>query len=255
MQVEVKKIVEYCQEYLQANKWTDACVNGIQVEGELKASMIITGVSISQELIRTAIKKRSKLIIVHHGFFDMDFKYPIEISGYRKERLKLLLENNINLAGFHLPLDAHPVIGNNISLLKLLKLKKTDVISMPQFGDLGFVGEYADPVGLDDFYNLISDKLLTQPYVIAAGPKKIKRVGIVSGRIGNNFRVAKDYGVDTFVTGETLEETVRAVEETRLNYFAAGHYNTEKLGIQNLGEMIAKKFGIKHEFVDIPCEI
>ena len=122
MSGEVKKIVEFCEGYLKTHKWQDYCHNGLQVEGALKVSKVISGVSLSEQLIDVAIKKRAKMLLVHHGFFKGNISPPPRIIGVVRNRLKKLLENNINLLGFHLPLDAHPVIGNNISLIKLLSL-------------------------------------------------------------------------------------------------------------------------------------
>ena len=255
MQVEVKKIIKYCEEYLKTDKWQDYCHNGLQLEGAFKVNKIITGVSFSQALIEMAIKKRSKLIMVHHGIFKSQLPEPPEIKGVLRNRLKLLLENDINLAGFHLPLDAHPVIGNNISLIKLLGLKKVDVINSKMYGDIGFIGEYKEAMKFSDFYNLVSEKLETELYAIPAGPKKVKRVGIISGGASPDFQIAKEMGADTYVCGDVREEIVRAVEESKINFINAGHYNTEKLGIQNLGNLVAKKFGIKAEFVDIPNDV
>lgn len=255
MSIETKKIVKFCEDYLKVKDFEDYCVNGLQVEGAEKVSKIITGVSLSQKLIEAAIKKNAKMIMVHHGIFGNQISKPPRIKGVIRNRLKLLLENNINLCGFHLPLDAHPVIGNNISLIKLLKLKKTDVINCPDYGEIGFVGEYKDAMKFEDFYNLICDELETQPYVIPAGLKKVKRVGIISGGASPDFKQAVELGADAYLCGDVREEVVRAVEEAKINFINAGHYNTEKLGIQNLGELIAKKFKIKVEFVDIPCDI
>jgi len=255
MSVETKKIIKYCEEYLKTDKWQDYCHNGLQVEGAHKVNKIITGVSFSQALIEIAIKKHAKLIMVHHGIFKSQLPEPPEIKGVLRNRLKLLLENNINLAGFHLPLDAHPVIGNNISLIKLLGLKKTDVINSKMYGDIGFIGEYKEAMKFGDFYNLVSEKLETEPYAIPAGPRKVKRVGIISGGASPDFEAAVELGVDTYICGDVREEVVRAVEESKINFINAGHYNTEKLGIQNLGKLVEKKFSIKAEFVDIPCDV
>jgi dinuclear metal center YbgI/SA1388 family protein len=255
MQVETNQIVKFCEDYLRVKDWQDDCHNGLQVEGAEKVNRIITGVSFSRQLVEAAIKKRAKMIIVHHGIFKKYIPDLPQIKGVFKNRLKLLLGNNINLAGFHLPLDAHPVIGNNISLLKMLRLNKTAVINSPGYGDIGFIGEYKDPINFADFYNLVSDKLETQPYVIPAGPRKVKRAGIISGAASEDFATAAALGADTYICGDVRESVVRAVEETKINFINAGHYNTEKFGIKNLGELVTKKFGIKVEFVDVPCDV
>ncbi|RLC37336.1 Nif3-like dinuclear metal center hexameric protein [Candidatus Falkowbacteria bacterium] len=255
MQVEVKKIVKYCEEYLGVDKWKDYCINGLQVEGAPRISKIITGVSWSEKFIKAAIKKNAKAIMVHHGLFKSHIDFPPQVKGIVKGRLKLLLENNINMLGFHLPLDAHPVIGNNISILKLLGLKKTDTINSPEYGEIGFIGEYKEGVLFNEFLEKVNIVLNTKSYIIPAGPKKVKRVGIVSGGASPDYKIAAELDVDTYICGDVRESIVRAVEETKINFINAGHYNTEKLGVINLGNLIAKKFGVEVEFIDIPCDV
>ena len=140
--------------------------------------------------------------MVHHGIFKNDIPDPFEIKGILKNRLKLLLENNINLVGFHLPLDAHPIIGNNISLIELLDLKKTKALNSPQYGDIGFIGEYGQALDFKDFVDLVNKKLNTNSYYIEAGSKKVKRVGIISGGSSNDFIFAAEQGVDVYICGE-----------------------------------------------------
>ena len=255
MAVGVKEIIKYCGDYLGVDKWKDYCINGLQVEGSPKISKIITGVSWSEKLIEVAIKKRAKAIIVHHGLFKSHIDFPPQVRGIVRGRLKLLLENNINLLGYHLPLDAHPVIGNNISILKLLELEKTKTIKSPEYGEIGFVGELKEAVKFNDFVDLVNKKLDTNSYTITAGSKKVKRVGVVSGGASPDYKTAAELGVDTYICGDIRESLVRAIEETKINFINAGHYNTEKLGIINLGKLVEKKFGIKTEFIDIPCDI
>jgi len=255
MQVEIKEIVKFCEDYLKVKNFKDYCVNGLQVEGALKVSKIITGVSLSKQLIEVAIKKRAKMIITHHGIFLNDVPSPILLKGVIRDRIRLLLENNINLLGFHLPLDAHPVIGNNISLLELLGLKKVDVINASDYGEIGFIGELKSEMKFKDFVEMVNKKLDTKSYIIDAGPKRIKKIGIISGGASPEFKFAKELGADTYLCGDVRESIGRAVEEAKINFINAGHYNTEKLGIQNLGKLIAKKFEIKVEFIDISCDI
>lgn len=249
MQVEVKEIIKYLEDYLKVKDFEDSCTNGLQVEGALKISKIITGVSLSKELIETAIKKKTKMIMVHHGIFDKNIPSHFQLKGVVKDRLKLLLENNINLVGFHLPLDAHSKIGNNASLCNLLEIKNIKSFYV------GFVGDLARPIKFNDFVEIVNKKLDTTSYIIPAGSKIIKRVGIVSGGASREYTQAKEKGADTYLCGDICESVVRSVEEDKINYINAGHYNTEKLGIQNLGELVEKKFKIKVEFIDIPNEV
>lgn len=243
------KIVKFCEEYLQVKNFKDYCHNGLQVEGDDKISKIITGVSFSQKLIKVAVEKNAQMIIVHHGIFSSKTSSLPQFKGVLKNRLKSLLENNINLCGFHLPLDAHPVIGNNISICKLLNIQKTEPFYV------GFIGELKKQIKFSDFVKSVNKKLNTNSYIISAGQKNIKKIGVISGGASPEFKQAVELGADTYLCGDIREEVVRAVEEAEINFINAGHYNTEKLGVQNLGNLIAKKFKVKVEFVDIPCEI
>jgi len=255
MTVETKKIVKFCEDYLRVKNWTDFCLNGPQIEGAPKVSKIITGVSLSKKLIEIAVKKRAKMIIVHHGIFIRSLPSPLVLRGFMKERIKMILANDINLLGFHLPLDAHPVIGNNISLAKLLGMEKAKAFTDFEHGEVGFIGQLKKSVSFKEFIALVNEKLQTNSYIISAGPKKIKTIAIVSGGASSDFKIAADLGADTFLCGDIREDIVRAVEETRINFINAGHYNTEKIGIQNLGALISRQFKIKTEFIDIPNDI
>jgi dinuclear metal center YbgI/SA1388 family protein len=250
MSIERNKIVKFCEDFLKVKDFEDKCHNGLQVEGKNKISKIVTGVSLSQKLIKSAIKKKADMIIVHHGIFAGDWGEKLQIAGFYKERIKLILNNNINLLGFHLPLDAHPEIGNNISLCNLLGVTK----SVKPF-DVGFIGEVANEISFSDFVKLVNEKLEVKSYSLAAGSDKVNKVGIISGGASPDFKHFAQAGCDTFLSGDVRESVVSAVEETGINFINAGHYNTEKLGIQNLGNVIAKEFNIEVEFVDVPCEI
>jgi len=249
MNVNRNKIVKYCEEYLKVKDFKDFCHNGLQVEGSEKVNKILTGVSLSQKLIEVAVGEKAEMIIVHHGIFSNQLPELPVFRGYFKKRLKLLLENNINLCGFHLPLDAHSVIGNNASLAKIYKLKKIKPI------DVGFVGEYEKARDFKEIVAITKDKVHTKPDVISAGPKMVKRVGIISGAASSEFEEVKNMGVDTYITGDIRENVVRSIEELGMNFINAGHYNTEIFGVKNLGELLEKKFGVSVRFVDIPCDI
>lgn len=249
MSVKRNELIKFCQDYLRIDKFADYCHNGLQVEGVDKIDRIITGVSFSQALIEKAIEKKAQMIIVHHGIFgDAIGKGPV-IKDFTRNRLKLLLANDINLVGFHLPLDAHPLIGNNISLCRLLGVRD------PKPFDVGFIGQLDKDINIAEFIKLVDKKLNTRSTAVLGGKKKIKKIGVISGGSSSDFVVAASLGADTFLCGELKEYIVRAAEEMNMNVINAGHYNTEKLGVQNLGNLIAKKFKVKVEFVDIPCEI
>jgi dinuclear metal center YbgI/SA1388 family protein len=249
------KIVNFCNDYLKADTFTDYCYNGLQIEGKDDISKIVTGVSLSRQFIERAIEEKADMIIVHHGLFKNQLGDPPRIIGIFKERIKLLMQHDINLCGYHLPLDAHPEIGNNISLARLLKLINLEHLISPYYGEIGYIGEMKDEMKLSDFVAYVDKMLKTQSFTIAAGHEWIKKVGIISGGSAIEYSEAFEQGADTFITGEIKENIVREVEEIGMNYINAGHYNTEKLGIQNLGKLVSEKFNIEMKFIDIPCEV
>jgi dinuclear metal center YbgI/SA1388 family protein len=242
-------IVKFCEEYLSVGDFEDYCNNGLQVEGASEVKKIVTGVSLSQKLIEAAIGENADMIMVHHGFFNDQIAPPVRIDGLVKNRLKLILENNINIVGFHLPLDAHDKIGNNISICKILGIKNTEKCNV------GFVGELDSEIDFDKFLALVDSELETKSFYINSGNKRVKRVGVISGGSSPEFNEAVAMGADTYIAGDIREHIVRAVEETGINFINAGHYNTEKIGVQNLGELVAKKFGVEVKFVDVPNEV
>lgn len=249
MPVKRNKIIEYLNGYLKVKDFQDYCANDLQIEGSESVSKVIIGVTISRRLIDEAINKKAEMIIVHHGFFVRDIPSPLQLKGLYKERIKTILLHDMNLAGYHLPLDAHPVIGNNISLAKLFGVKKCKPF------DVGFIGELDKEMDFEKFIELVNLKLNVKSYALSYGKKKVKKIAIISGGSSPDFEQAFNLGADVFVGGDIREEVVRKIEEIGFNFINAGHYNTEKLGIQNLGKLIEKKFNIKVEFVDVPCEI
>lgn len=242
-------IIEYLDEYLKVKDFKDYCHNGLQIEGKENISKIVSGVTISMKLIEEAVQRKADMIIVHHGFFILDIPSPLELRGLYRARIKEILLHDLNLAGYHLPLDAHPTIGNNISLCKLFGVKKINKV------DVGFIGELEEAVDLGEFVKMVNEKLETKSSVFSFGKKKVKNVAIISGGSSPDFEAAFNQGADMFIGGDMREGIVRKIEEIGLNFINAGHYNTEKLGIQNLGKLIEKKFKVKTEFVDIPCDI
>ena len=249
MLVKRDKIIEYLNEYLKVEDFEDGCVNGLQIEGKENISKIVTGVSLSQRLISKAVKKKADMIIVHHGFFSGAIPSPLQLKGIYKNRIKAILFNDINIAGYHLPLDAHSLIGNNISLARLFGAKRCKPF------DVGFVGQLDKEMSFDKFVDLVDRKLGVKSFVLPYGKKKIRKVAVISGGASPYYVQAIEMGADVFVTGDIRENVVREAEESGINIINAGHYNTEKLGIQNLGKLIKKKFKIDVEFIDVPCEV
>ncbi len=243
-------IIKFCEDYLRVSEFSDGCKNGLQVEGKEEVKKIVTGVSLSQELIEKALEKGADMIMVHHGLNNSRImEEAVQIKGFTRRRLKALLTHDLNLAGFHLPLDAHPEIGNNISLAREFGLKNISSF------DIGFIGSLEAPLKFQDFVSQVKEKLKTSVYTISAGPDHSHRVAIISGGASPRFESALEQGADTYISGDIREGDVRAMEESGINFINAWHYNTERLGVFNLGNLVAEKFGIEVEFVDIPCDV
>ena len=253
--VKRNEIVKFCNEYLKADIFSDYCYNGLQIEGRENISKIVTGVSLSRQFIKKAINENADMIIVHHGLFKNQLGDPPRIIGIFRDRIKLILENDINLCGYHLPLDAHSEIGNNISLARLLGLRHIERLNSPYYGEIGYIGDLKKKMKFIEFVAYVDKMLNTNSYILAAGHEFVKKIGIISGGSSIEYSEAYEQGADTFLAGDIKENIVREIEEIGMNFINAGHYNTEKLGVQNLGKLISDTFNIETEFIDIPCEI
>lgn len=243
------EIIEYINNLLNVNDFDDFCVNGLQLEGKKQISKIILGVSSSERLFSEAIKRKADMIIVHHGLFWKNDPRPYAVTGIVHNRIALLIKNDINLAAYHLPLDSHLEIGNNAQILKKLELNLISPV------DIGFLGKLNSPVPIDAFVKLVDQRLETISLAFPFGNKKVSRVLVISGSAAYNYSLAISQGADTFLTGEIKESLVRAIEEVKLNLINAGHYNTEKFGVQALGSRLQKRFKVICEFVDVPNPI
>lgn len=243
------EIIDFIGSHLNVAEFEDFCINGLQVEGKERISTIVLGVSSSARLFAEAVQRNADMIIVHHGLFWENDPSPFSITRIMRNRIALLMKHDINLAAYHLPLDAHPETGNNAQILKRLKLRPLSAV------DVGFIGELKNPLNPSEFQRQVDEKLETQSILLPFGNHEIFRVLVISGAGGSAFSLADANGADTLLTGEIRETTVRASEELQLNLIIAGHYNTEKLGIQALGQLIERQFHVSCQFIDIPNPI
>ncbi len=240
------ELVHYLSELLAVAEFNDACLNGLQVEGRKEIQKIVCGVSISDRLFKAAVDKKADMILVHHGLFWKRDTNPMTITGIRRNRLALLLKNDINLIAYHLPLDAHGEFGNNIQLLNRLQIPAVESF------EVGFIGSPADSLSVSDLCKRIDASLETSSVLFDFGPQEVKQLLVISGSGSLLAENAKQIGIDTFIGGDIKEDHVRVFEELQLNYIAAGHYNSEKLGVQALCDHLTDKFGLRTEFVDVP---
>ncbi len=242
----LKHFTSTINELLDIESFKDYAPNGLQVEGKEKIKKIVTGVSATQALIEVAIEADADAILVHHGWF-WDKENP-RIVGMKYRRLKLLMQHDISLLGYHLPLDAHPEFGNNAQLAKRLDIQVEGVMDEQGVGNFGRLAEY---MSLDALGEKIEVSLQRKPLLISGGGHAIRRVGWCSGGAQDWINKAADAGVDAFISGEISEHTVHIARESGVHYIAAGHHATERYGIKALGEHIAAKFGLLCEFIDI----
>lgn len=243
------EILEYINTLLNIKDFDDYCINGLQVQGKEQISKIIVGVSSSERLFIEAIKRKADMILVHHGLFWKNAPAPFSLTGIVRNRIALLIKNDINLAAYHLPLDAHPEIGNNTQIIKKLNLELMKPI------EIGFLAKLNAPVPINAFVNLVNERLQTESALFPFGKKYVSQVLVISGSSAIHYPLALENNADTFITGNIKESLVRELEEIKLNLINAGHYNTEKFGVQALGKVLQTQFDIIYEFVDIPNPI
>ncbi len=243
--VDCNELVNYCDNFLQSNEFKDYCPNGLQIEGCESVSKIVSGVTACQELIDSAIKLQAELLLVHHGFF-WKGENPV-LKGMKHHRIKSLLVSNINLVAYHLPLDAHKTIGNNVLLADNLGLKFERFFAPDDIALLGTINTQSGAA----FKQRISKLLLREPLHVAVD-RPIAKVALCSGAAQSYIQDAIDLGADAFISGEISENTWHIARENNIHYFAAGHHATERYGVQALGEHLAAHFNLSHQFVDVP---
>lgn len=243
--VSLKRLVDYTNDYLNVNQFKDYCPNGLQVEGRPEVRCIVSGVTASLELLEAAIDQGADAILVHHGYFWKG--EDSAVVGIKKQRLATLLRADASLLAYHLPLDAHPEVGNNACLAGLL-----DVIEDQPLNEAGIGGAGRLDVALsvEQFKSRISSALQREPLHVGRGPEQIKTVGWCTGAAQGYIEDAIALGLDAFISGEISEPTMHLANEAGIHYFSAGHHATERFGVQALGERLADQFDINHSYIE-----
>jgi dinuclear metal center YbgI/SA1388 family protein len=248
------EIIAFCDETLEIDTYGDYGPNGLQVPGRPEVTRVATAVSAHLASIEAAIETRADLLLTHHGLF-WDF-HPRALTDAMAQRLRLALGSGLNVAGYHLPLDGHPEIGNNALLLRQLGFEPLPGdIGEAKGRHIGAVGARPEPIGADDLFALVADELDREPMVFAEGPESISTIGIVTGAGASDIHQAIALGLDAYLTGEPSEHVMADAREGGIHFIAAGHYATEICGIRALGDLVARRFGIEHEFLDLPNPI
>ncbi len=249
MAVHLSEVLTLCNRLLKPELFRDYCPNGLQVAGTDRIDKIVSGVTACHALIEAAIDNNAQAILVHHGYF-WKGDSP-RITGMLHQRLKLLLRHNINLIAYHLPLDAQPEFGNNVSLARQLQLKVTGGLEDDPDTGIGLVGKLDTPMTGEEFARLLAHTLKREPLFIPGKTDRIETIAWCTGAAQGYISRAAELGVDAYLTGEASEQTVHVARETGLHFYAAGHHATERYGVQALGRVLENKLGIEHQYIDI----
>jgi dinuclear metal center YbgI/SA1388 family protein len=244
------ELIDHLDRLLAIDEFADYGPNGLQVPGNTDVQTVVTGVSANGPLIDAAVAEGAGLVVVHHGLFWRGD--PQQITPLLHRRLKPLLCNDVALAAYHLPLDAHLEHGNNALLAAALR--GADV---RRFADYGVQVAFPEPgLTIAELTARVRDAVGgREPLVVDAGPERIRTLGIVSGAASDDVLTAIELGLDAFLTGEPAERAYSIATDAGIHFLAAGHHATETFGVRRLGELLATRFGVRHLYVDVPNPI
>lgn len=247
--MQLNALLQALDDLLQPAKFNDYCPNGLQVEGRAEVRTLVTGVTASEALIDAAIRLNADAILVHHGYFWKGER--AEIVGMKRRRIGKLITHDMSLLAYHLPLDAHPVLGNNAQLAQRLGFARDGALFPQDPRAVGDVGMLAQAMTADALSQKIERVLGRKPLHIAGSDKLIQRVAWCTGGAQGFIEQAIAMGVDAYFSGEISEPTVHAARESGVHYWAMGHHASERYGVQALGEWCAGELGLTHHFIDI----
>ena len=252
MAIALRALVDEADRYLNAARIQDYCPNGLQVEGRPQVRRIVSGVTASLALIEAAIAAEADVLLVHHGYFWKG--EDACITGMKQRRLKALLNNDLSLLAYHLPLDLHPEVGNNVQLAAQLGIEVEGELEPGNPRTVGLVGSLAEPMLASDFARHVQAVLGREPLLID-GARTVRRIGWCTDGGQGYIDQAIAAGVDLFLSGEASEQTFHSARENGISFIAAGHHATERYGVQALGDYLARRFALEHLFIDCPNPI
>ncbi|MFC3531877.1 Nif3-like dinuclear metal center hexameric protein [Vogesella facilis] len=244
--MELQQLVLALNQKLEPWRFKDYAPNGLQIEGRAQVQRIVTGVTASQALLDEAVRLRADAILVHHGYFWKS--EPAPLTGIKRQRIATLLQNDISLLAYHLPLDAHPELGNNAQLAKKLGLQACQ--ASPD-EPLLWQGELAQPLSGTQLAAQLAHSLGREPLVLGPTERPIRRLAWCTGGAQGYFEQAVALGVDAFITGEVSEQNLHLAEEYGVTFLAAGHHATERYGVKALGEWLAAEYALDVSFIDL----
>ncbi len=244
--VQPRDLAAYCDNLLNSSAFKDYCPNGMQVEGTREIKRLATGVTANLSLLEAAAEWGADAVLVHHGYFWKDESAPL--TGMKGARIRTLYSHDMSLFAYHLPLDAHPSLGNNAQLAQRLEF---DAPFSADDAGLLWQAELATPRNAAEMSQRIANALDREPLLISGGDHAIRRIGWCTGGAQGFIDQAADAGLDAFLSGEVSEHTVHIARERGIHYFAAGHHATERYGVQALAAELGREFSIESRFFEI----
>ncbi|MDX6700041.1 MAG: hypothetical protein QOF26_267 [Baekduia sp.] len=251
----ITELIDHLDRLLEAGAFRDYGPNGLQVPGPAHVDTVVTGVSANLPLLERAAAAGADLVLVHHGLFWRG--EPLEITPLKHRRLQPLFAQDMALAAYHLPLDAHPEHGNNALIAAGLGGETMGRFAEQGGRELGVHVRFGgDGLTIEALSARVQELVGGRaPLVVAGGPERIRTLGIVSGAATDDVHGAIALGLDAFLTGEPAERAFSIAHDAGIHFLAAGHHATETFGVRRLGELLEAEFGVRHEFVDVPNPI
>lgn len=246
-------MVAYIDDLLEARTFDDYGPNGLQVTGSDQVDRIVTGVSAHLELFERARDLGAQLVLCHHGI--IWGALDSGVTPQMRRRLEVLFDADMSLVAHHLPLDAHPEVGNNALLCELIGMERGEPFGEAKGRQIGFVAHSDEGIAPAELVSRLGKGLGSEPLVFDAGPDLVHNAGIVTGSGSFAIHEAAARGLDALITGEPTEHVMADAQEAGIHFMAAGHYATETLGVRRLGELVAERFDLEHTFIEVPNPI
>ena len=242
-------IIQWCDSTLKSHEFKDYAPNGLQIEGKTEVNKIVCAVTASQTAIDAAIAQGADLLLVHHGYFWKGEAYPI--TGMRGKRIKSLIQQDISLVGYHLPLDSHPTLGNNAAIADLLELQNIEALDPTERHPIGNIGYLKSAMSPEAFKAFVSERLGFDAIHLPSDKSTIQKVGFCTGGAQDYISKAALQNCDAYISGEVSERTFYEAAELGVHYYACGHHATEKYGVQRLAKAISEQFNIEYSYFEL----
>lgn len=245
----LNEIVQWCDQTLSSNQFKDYAPNGLQIEGASEVNHILCAVTASDAAIDAAIEAGANVLLVHHGYFWKGEPYPI--TGMRGRRIKKLIQHNISLLAYHLPLDAHPSLGNNAAIADLLELEHIEALDPNEKFPIGNIGYLKQALSPEAFKAKLQSVFDFNIIHLPAQVESIQKVGFCTGGAQDFIHQAAIQGCDAYISGEVSERTFYEAQELNIHYYACGHHATERYGVQRLGNALSEHFSLKYTYFEL----